>query len=307
MSTAEYANPGTLDRHTPARRALLGAAETAPAARLAAAEMVEPAYLDLAEKLQFEDELYDLHRRIFDGFDKASFVKYVVDSKAEHTWIRLFRGEGGELGGYTAVHVYEREIDGRMTAIVRCQTGTLRKYRGANIVGGFFADRVLRYLLLHPLRPLYFVGLAVHPSSYSQLVRYTDEVWPREGVETPPETLELMEEIADVFGIERVDQENALVRHGGWQTLDSSDDRAYWERSERPGVQFFLRTNPGYVDGHALFTLAPYTIGSVTRGIVRYARAKGERRVRTLAARARAGIAALLPGRAAALLPASAG
>jgi hypothetical protein len=268
--------------------------------------MVEPAYLDLAEKLQFEDELYDLHRRIFDGFDKASFVKYVVDSKAEHTWIRLYRGEYGKLGGYTAVHVYEREIDGRMTAIVRCQTGTLRKYRGANIVSGFFADRVLRYLLAHPLRPLYFVGLAVHPSSYSQLVRYTDEVWPREGVETPPEILALMEEIGDTFGIQRVDPENPLVRRGGWQTLDSSDDRAYWERCERPGVQFFLRTNPGYVDGHALFTIAPYTLGSVTRGIARFVRAKGERRIRTLAAGVRTGLAALLPGRAAARLPAPA-
>ena len=68
---------------------------------------------------ELEDELYDLHSRIFRGVDRASFIAYVIDSKGQHTWIQLYRGERGELGGYLAVHIYEREVDGVMTAIVR--------------------------------------------------------------------------------------------------------------------------------------------------------------------------------------------
>src|SRR5205814_9628006 len=113
-----------------------------PVPKLIAAEIVTPAALDAIAKGALEDALYDLHARIFRGVDKASFVAYVVDSKAEHTWIQLYRGEDGALGGYLAVHIYERVIDGRMTAIVRGEMGTLREYRGANLVGGFFADRV---------------------------------------------------------------------------------------------------------------------------------------------------------------------
>ena len=259
-----------------------------------------PGRLDAAAKQELEDELYDLHSRIFRGVDKAAFVKYVVDSKAEHTWIQLYRGEDGALGGYLAVHIYEREIDGRMTAIVRGETGTLRKYRGANLIGGFFAERVLRYRVAHPLRPVYLLGSLVHPSSYAQLARYADDVWPREGVETPAEILGLMETLGEAFGLDRVDPENALVRKVGWQTIDSRGDRAYWERCDRPGVQFFLRENPGYEEGHGLLTLAPLTLGAVTRGIARYMYAKGERRTRKLAARGRAGIAAILPAAAAA-------
>jgi hypothetical protein len=294
------ANLGTLDFDTLARGAETAGTGKASAARLVAAEMVVPAFLDLAEKQQFEDELHDLNSRIFRGADRASIVKYVVDSKAEHTWIQLYRGEDGALGGYVAVHIYELEIDGKLTAIVRCQTGTLRRYRGANLMAGFFAERLLRYLVAHPLRPLYLLGIAVHPSSYGQLVRYADEVWPREGVETPAEILGLMDKLGDVFGFERVDPENALVRNGGWRTIDSGGDRAYWERCDRPGVQFFLRENPGYVEGHGLLTLAPFTLGAVTRGLARYMRAKSARRARKLVARARAGIAALLLAPAAA-------
>lgn len=185
------------------------------------------------------------------------------------------------------MHIYEREIDGRMTAIVRGETGTLRQYRGANLVGGFFAERVIRYVAAHPLRRLYFLGSLVHPSSYGQLVRYVDGVWPREGVETPAEILGLMTTLGDAFGLDRVAHDNALVRKVGWQTIDSRTDRAYWERCDKPGVVFFLRENPGYEEGHGLLTLAPLTLGAVTRGGARYLFAQARRRVRRLAARAR--------------------
>ncbi len=264
-------------------------------AKLVAAEVVTPRTLDATARRRFEDDLYDLHGRIFRGVDRASFVEYVIDSKAEHTWIQLYRGEDGALGGYLAVHIYEREIDGRMTALVRCETGTLREHRGANALFGFFVERVLRYLAAHPRRPLYFLGSLVHPSSYAQLVRYTDDVWPREGVETPAEVRSLLEALGDAFGLDRVAPANALVRKVGWQTIDSRNDRAYWERCDRPGVQFFLRENPGYEDGHGLLTLAPITLGIVARGVTRYMVGQSERRVRKLAARARAGLAALRP------------
>ncbi len=269
-------------------------------AQLAAAELIVPGTLEAIAKQQLGDELFELNNRIFRNADKASFVKHVIDSKAEHAWIQLYRSEDGELGGYIALHIYERELDGRTVAVVRTQTGTLREHRGANLATGFFTERVFRYLVAHPLRPLYFFGAIIHPSSYGQLVRYADDaVWPRAGVETPAELRRLMEELGDAFGFDRVDPANALVREAHWQTIDSPADRAHWERCERPGVQFFLGQNPGYPEGHALLTLVPLTLGVVTRALARYMLARSERGTRRLAARARAGLAALLPASAA--------
>lgn len=262
--------------------------------QLVAAETVTPRTLDPIARQRLEDDLYELHSRIFRGVDKAAFVSYVVGSQAEHTWIQLYRDEAGALGGYLAIHIYERELDGRTIAIVRGEVGTLREHRGSHAAGSFFADRVLRYLAAHPRRPLYLLASFVHPSSYAQLVRYGDGVWPREGQATPAELRWLMDRLGDAFGLERVDPANALVRKIGWQTIDSQGDRAYWERSERPGVQFFLRENPGYGEGHGLLTLMPLTVGGVLRGLARYTLAKGERRARALAARTRAGVAARL-------------
>lgn len=268
--------------------------------RLVTAEIVTPATLDALARQRLEDELYDVHSHIFRGVDRPSFVAYVIDSKAEHTWIQLYRGEDGELGGYLAMHIYERVVDGRTVAILRSEIGTLRKYRGANVMAAFFADRVIRYLLRHPLRPLYLLASLVHPSSYGQLLRYTDDVWPREGAETPADIRGLMETLGDAFGLARVDPSNALVRKVGWQTIDSRDDRAYWERCDRPGVQFFLRTNPSYAEGHGMLTLAPITLAIAMRGVARLAHLKSTHRARVLAARARGRLTALLPASAAA-------
>jgi hypothetical protein len=263
--------------------------------QLAAAEIVTPATLDPIAKRALEDALYDLHSRIFQGVDKDSFIDYVVDSEAQHTWIQLFRDDGGALGGYFAVHIYERVIDGRTVAIVRGEFGTLREHRGSNLMAAFFAERVLRYMAAHPLRRMYILASFVHPSSYSQLVRYHDEVWPREGAETPAAIRELMDSLGDAFGLDRVDPMNALVRKVGWLTSDSQADRAYWEGCDRPGVKFFLRENPDYGEGHGLLTLAPLTLGIVARGLSRYALARATSRIRKLAGRARAEIAGLLP------------
>ncbi len=264
-------------------------------AKLVVAETVMPKALDPIAKQQLADDLYDLHSRIFRGVDKASFVAYVIESKAEHTWIQLYRDQDGALGGYAAVHIYERRVGGKMTAILRGETGTLREHRGADLVVNCYARHLLRYRAAHPLRPLYFLGSLVHPSSYGLIARHMDEVWPRQGVETPAEILELMDSLGDAFGLDRVDAANALVRKVGWQTIDSRNDRAYWERCERPGVQFFLRENPGYEEGHGLLTLVPLTLGAVTRGLAQLVRVKSERRARKLAARARAGLGALRP------------
>jgi len=262
--------------------------------QLAAAETVVPSALAPLAKQRLEHELYELQCRIFRGVDQASFVAYVIDSKAEHNWIQLYRGRDGALGGYATMHIYERVIDGRAISVVRCETGTLREHRGANLIGAFYAKHLLRYMVTHPRRPLYFLGTLVHPSSYAMIARNIGEaLWPREGEETPVELRALMESLGDAFGLERVDPANTLVRKVGWQTIDSAADRAYWERCERPGVQFFLRANPGYEEGNGLLTLAPLSFGIFTRGLARYVHARSSRGTRQLAGRVRAGLAAL--------------
>lgn len=47
--------------------------------------VIHPKQLTVDERQQLTDALYTVHCQIFDGVDKASFAKYIVESKAQQT------------------------------------------------------------------------------------------------------------------------------------------------------------------------------------------------------------------------------
>ena len=93
--------------------------------------------------------------------------------------------------GYCAVHIFEKEIRGVVTGTVRCEMGMVSEYRGGNVNARFVIARVLQYMMAHPGRPLFCLGSLVHPSSYAQLARYADRIYPNHAEETPEELLTL--------------------------------------------------------------------------------------------------------------------
>jgi hypothetical protein len=248
------------------------------------AEIVVPREMTPEARQVLIDDLYDVHCRIFDGVDRKSFVKYVVESKAEHTSIVLHKSDRGQTVGYFAMHIFERELRGKTIAILRGEAGTLREHRGGNVNARFALENVLRYALAHPRRPMYYLGSLVHPSSYAQIARFADCVYPNAAVNPPSDVASLMADLAATFGLEPVDENNPLVCKVGWKTIDSAADRDRWLRSENTDVQFFLAANPGYVEGHGLLTVAPLSLAGLLRATARYAGSKAKRWGRNLAA-----------------------
>lgn len=233
----------------------------APAARpftmpkIARSEVVVPNKLDPAARQGFIDALYKVHCEVFDGVTRDSFAKYVVESKAEQTWINVHRNHAGEIVGYFALHVFERELAGRASAIFRAEAGTLRTYRGGNTNTRFGLKLALPYLLRHPGRRIYYLGSLVHPSSYSLFAKLFDVIWPSARHPPPPAVLAFMDELANSFGLERVAADNPLTRQVHWITRDSEVERHYWRNCDKPAARFFIDANPGYGEGDGLVTL----------------------------------------------------
>jgi CRP-like cAMP-binding protein len=231
--------------------------------RIASTEIILLKNLGPDERERLTDALYAVHQQIFAGVERATFVRFVIESKAEHTWIQVHRNEAGALVGYFALHVFERMLGGKLTAVFRAQAGSLRAYRGGNITMRFGLSLALRYLLRHPGRPAYYWGPVVHPSSYSLFAKYFGEVWPRPGAELPAELLEFMKELASEFRMPQVDPARPLVRHVGWKTRDTEVEREYWRHCEKPAARFFLEANPGYAEGHGLIMMVPLSASNI--------------------------------------------
>jgi CRP-like cAMP-binding protein len=226
-------------------------------------EVILPHSLSAEARRQLIDSLYAVHRRIFDGVSRESFARYVVESKAEHTWLLLHKNEAGEVVGYFALHLFEKQLGDEPLAVFRAEAGLLREYRGGNVNARFWMQRVARYVLRHPGRRVFYMGSLVHPSSYWLFARHCGEVWPRRDQETPPELLAFMDTLATEFGLEKVHAARPLVRKVGWRTRETEVERDYWAHCEKPEVRYFLEANPGYGEGHGLVTLVPITLGNL--------------------------------------------
>ncbi|NPC86947.1 cyclic nucleotide-binding domain-containing protein, partial [Pyxidicoccus fallax] len=231
--------------------------------RIASTEVVVPKSLSVEERERLTDALYAVHQQIFDGVERESFAKYVVESKAEQTWIQVHKNDAGDIVGYFAMHVFEKPLNGVKTAVFRAEAGSLRAYRGANTSSRLGLSLMLKYLLRHPGRPTYYMGSLVHPSSYALIAKYCTEVWPRREQPVPPELLAFMDGLATEFGLEKVDAANPLLREVGWRTRESEVEREYWRQCDKPSARFFVEANPGYVEGHGLVTLVPATVANI--------------------------------------------
>jgi hypothetical protein len=256
-------------------------------ATIASTTVIAPKTLSPAERVKFIETLYGVHSQIFEGVDKESFVKYVVDSTAEHTWIELQKNAQGQVVGYIAAHIFERALRGKKTAILRAEAGLLRDYRGSGASPRFGVKLLVRYMAAHPGRPIYYLGSLVHPSSYAVLEKYAGEVWPSPAADLPADIASFMTELASEFGLDRVGEANPLIRKVGWQTRDSGKDRAYWLQCDKPAARFFVQVNPGYGQGHGLLTLVPVTFSTVARAAGVSIRERGKRWAQKSVARLR--------------------
>jgi CRP-like cAMP-binding protein len=222
---------------------------------IARSDIVVPSKLGPAARQELIDALYKVHCEVFDGVSRDSFGKYVVESPAEHTWINVHRNHAREIVGYFALHIFERELTGKASAIFRAEAGTLRAYRGGDTNTRFGLKLSLPYLLRHPGRRVYYLGSLVHPSSYSVFAKLFDVIWPSTRHPPPPDVLAFMDDLANSFGLERVTPDNPLTRQVHWITRDSEVERNYWRNCDKPAARFFIEANPGYGEGDGLVTL----------------------------------------------------
>jgi hypothetical protein len=191
---------------------------------IAKSEVIIPKELTVLQREQLADNLYRVHCQIFDGVEKASFCKYVVESKADQTAVQVYQDSAGAIVGYFAVHVFEKTLRGAPTAVFRMEAGMLREYRGNSANARFGIAQLLRCWLAHPRRPIYYLGTLVHPSSYLGWVKHAGQVWPSHTAPLPADIAAFLAELTTTFALEPVDAHNPLVVHVGWRTRDTKQN-----------------------------------------------------------------------------------
>lgn len=221
-------------------------------------KVIDIATLDEAGLARLTEEMFALNTRLFDGVDRARFIREVIAMPSRWTRIQLLRNATDELVGYCAAHLFDRVLQGRNCGVFRVEAGILRPYRGHSSTFLFGMRQALAYRLRHPFKRLFLFCTPVHPSSYCLLAGRFREVYPSPCTPVPPPAVQaLMQELADGFGETPEASGDPGLRQVGWITRDSEQETRNWQASEAPEVRFYLARNPGYRRGVGLVTLVP--------------------------------------------------
>ncbi|OHX14531.1 hypothetical protein BI347_14205 [Chromobacterium sphagni] len=239
---------------------------------------VLPAKLEPAQKEKLARELFQVHDAIFAGTDFDTFNAMIFSPPAEHSSLLLHRDASRRLVGYCTMHRFRRQIGGRTCSVLRIQSGLYKEYRGKNSNFSFMMLQVLYNWLSHPLRPMYFFGVMLHPSSYGVLHKFARGFWPAPGQDERHPLAAKACELFASFNINPVSPERPFIANLGILTRDSKDDHQFWQRSTKPSDRFFLSMNPGYRLGDGLLALVPLSPVSVAHAVFRWLRIRKQKR-----------------------------
>ncbi|MEM7159706.1 MAG: hypothetical protein AAF799_43095 [Myxococcota bacterium] len=237
-----------------------------PAPTVVRGPSIDPAALDPVARTALADELFAVHRQIFDGVDADALRRYVLESEGADTRLQMFYDDQGSAAGYVAVHGFLQEVDGRSTLIARCEVGVARRFRGQASFVPFVLVQAVRLWLRNLGRPKLVFACPVHPSSFWGLTRRSPCSWPRPGVDTPPAITETMHALADRFGLVQTDADRPGVRDVGWITRMTDADRQHWAAHQAPEVEFYRAENPHYEQGQGLLLLLPLDLRQMVVG-----------------------------------------
>lgn len=236
-------------------------------------QIIDVDALDVTDRDAFADELYDVHCRIFDGVGRDAFMRYVIDSPARRTRLKVLREQGesgpGRIVGYAAFHMFECTVPRRRCFVIRGEVGMLPEYRRGSLMGSFMLRETIAARLRHPTAPMYSLICSTNPASYRTVTRYSDRVWPHWERPTPPSIASLMRTLAKYFHLEPVAGATEGVYDVGWRPRHDAREDHGLRNSDHPSMRFYVERNPGFSEGHGMLSLVSLDLRSLVRTAVR--------------------------------------
>ena len=139
-----------------------------------------------------------------------------------------------------------------------------------------------RHLAAHPTRPILYLGMLLHPTSYLFFTKYGGDIWPNYKRTMPPEISTLLADLSTTFGLTATQPENPFAVYVGVSTQETEEEGLYWRTCDKPYARFFVQSNPHYSAGYGLLTLMPFSTGAFLRSLARFVRDRAQRNLEPL-------------------------
>jgi hypothetical protein len=204
--------------------------------------------------------LYDDH---YDNVQRPTFERDL----AEKQYVFLGRDRAsGEIVGFSTALFYRQAHAGRTIGVYFSGDTIIHpRYWGQRGLHNAVFTSLLRWKLRHPATPLYWYLICSGYRTYMTLVRNFPNHWPHHGRPTPAWEASLIDAVSGARYGEAWKPDRGVIAFPGPQPVVRQVTAPFTaDVLALPEVQFFIRANPGHLDGDELAMLARLDLDAIT-------------------------------------------
>ena len=201
------------------------------------------------------DEMWILFSNNYLDVEKDKFIEDLMEK--DDVFCGFDRGNN-ELGGFTTVKIYSKEIDGKKIWVYFSgDTMFRKKYWGQKILHSSVGLHLLWHRLKHPFQPFYWFLVVMGYKTYLTMARNTPLYWPRYDRKTPLHIQRIIQRLAvDRFGDNYDSLTGLIAPHMGSGNLAKHVAPITSElKNSISEVGFLTQKNPNYAKGYELACL----------------------------------------------------
>jgi len=208
-----------------------------------------------------------------ENFSNCKYRYFIRDLNNKQWVIQLFDSATNSIQGFSTLTIFPHKHLNRIITVVYAGDTIISKaFWGTNELSKSWIKSVLK-LTTEKKNPVYWLLLSSGFRTYRFLPVFYREFFPRYDVQTPPDKQKLIDEIAGkLFGDEYFPElgivrfkESATPLRKEFVNIDKN-------RLQNPHVTYFLKKNPGYVNGDELACLTRIDQENFTQAGKRMAR-----------------------------------
>jgi hypothetical protein len=227
-------------------------------------KIVELETLEVDEKKQLSEEIFNIYHEHSDDLNYAEFCQSFLQGKGVR--VCLFYGEHNEIIGFINVTIMHFHLDKYGKQAIFCAGAFFKSgYSFGNLTALYGLSEFVRFKIFNWNTPISYMLLASNPVVYSSVAANAHSFYP--SLKPMPDKIhDLLMAGAKVRSLIFDDQEKYLVKSQATPRRAISA-RTLKRLESDPYAQFYLDCNPDYMEGKAVLVWMELNLTSLIVGL----------------------------------------
>lgn len=209
------------------------------------------------------DSLYDFLSNFYHLANQQEFINLVIQPNLEGELSVLF-GMNGVIAGLSRTTKQHLTLGKKEITVFTALMYLDSSYKPYPMIANVGLSQGMAYKLAHPREEIAYIAFANSPFNYKLVAKLSDCLYPKPFQAVPNQILSIVEAVKKHNGWISTGP-NPMIVHSPLVPIRAQVNHLAQEHEELE--EFYLETNPDYMQGKALLTYIPLNLANINYGL----------------------------------------